>query len=434
MTFRTLPKSLLISEKFKFTSFSRFLGAIFLFFLLIPKINCKPKILTGVDHLSQTNFSILQGKRVGLLTHPAGRNRFGHSTVKVLRTAGNLELLSLFGPEHGIYGDEKAAVLVDDKIDQKTGLPVYSLYGKYRKPTPGMLRGIDSLVIDLQDVGVRCYTYVSCMRYAMEACFEQGVEVVVLDRPNPLGGLKIAGPMMDEECMSYVGAFPMPFVHGMTIAELALWAKKTPGILKISESIRKKGKLTIVPMKGWNRSMSWPQTGLRWYPTSPNIPTLDSVAGYPMTGLGAQMGKFKHGIGTPHPFRLLTFEGMKSTDLKRELDSLNMAGLDFRLKTVSNEKGQKVEGVYVVIRDWSSWKPTELAFYMMQLSAKWEKPSPFVKAVKSEITLFNKHVGSMSWWNHLHTAGSSVNPRPYLRRWDADVKKFRSKIRSYLLY
>ena len=165
-----------------------------------------------------------------------------------------------------------------------------------------------NLVIDLQDVGVRCYTYVSCMRYVMEACFESGVEVVVLDRPNPLGGLKTAGPMIDQECISYVGAFPMPFVHGMTIAELALWSKQTPGVLKIEDKVRKKGKLTLVPMQGWSRNMTWPDTGLAWIPTSPNIPTLDSVAGYPMTGLGAQMGNFKHGIGTKYPFRFLTFE------------------------------------------------------------------------------------------------------------------------------
>ena len=213
------------------------------------------KISLGIDYLTETEFEVLSGKKVGLLTHPAGKNGRGQSTVEVLFSSPQVDLVALFGPEHGIYGDEKAAVLVDDKIDQKTGLPVYSLYGKYRKPIPKMLDGLDSLVIDLQDVGVRCYTYVSCMRLVMEACFDAGVEVVVLDRPNPLGGMKLAGPMMDEPCMSYVGAFQMPFVHGMTIAELALWSKKTPGVLKVSESVRKRGKLVIVPMKGWNLSL-----------------------------------------------------------------------------------------------------------------------------------------------------------------------------------
>ena len=161
-------------------------------------LSAKPTIKLGIDYLEETGFVILKGKKVGLLTHPAGKNGRGQSTVSVLYRSNLVDLVALFGPEHGIYGDEKAAVPVDDKIDQRTGLPVYSLYGKFRKPTPKMLSKIDCLVIDLQDVGVRCYTYVSCMRYVMEACFETGVEVVVLDRPNPLGGIKVAGPPMDE--------------------------------------------------------------------------------------------------------------------------------------------------------------------------------------------------------------------------------------------
>ena len=394
----------------------------------------QPKISLGIDYLTETEFKVLSGKKVGLLTHPAGKNRWGQSTVEVLFSSPQVDLVALFGPEHGIYGDEKAAVLVDDKIDQKTGLPVYSLYGKYRKPIPKMLHGLDSLVIDLQDVGVRCYTYISCMRLVMEACFEAGVEVVVLDRPNPLGGMKLAGPMMDEPCMSYVGAFEIPFVHGMTIAELALWSKKTPGVLKVSEYVRKGGKLVIVPMKGWSRTMTWPQTGLAWHPTSPNIPTLDSVAGYPMTGLGAQMGKFKHGIGTPHPFRFLTFEGMEPSDLKAELDAIGVAGLSFQLKTLTNSNGVETTGVYIVISNWKAWRPTDLAFHMMRLSAKWQQPSPFSQAKESEITLFNKHVGSLAWWKQLSAQGSAVGVDSFFSKWDLACRSFRSQVNSYLLY
>lgn len=394
----------------------------------------QPKISLGIDYLTETEFKVLSGKKVGLLTHPAGKNRRGQSTVEVLFSSPQVDLVALFGPEHGIYGDEKAAVLVDDKTDQKTGLPVYSLYGKYRKPIPKMLDGLDSLVIDLQDVGVRCYTYVSCMRLVMEACFEAGVEVVVLDRPNPLGGMKLAGPMMDKECMSYVGAFQMPFVHGMTIAELALWSKKTPGVLKVSETVRKRGKLVIVPMKGWNRSMTWPQTGLAWHPTSPNIPTLDSVAGYPMTGLGAQMGKFKHGIGTPHPFRFLTFEGMAPSELKAELDAIGLSGLAFQLRTLTNSKGGETTGVYIVVSNWKAWRPTDLAFHMMRLSAQWEQPSPFTQAKESEVTLFNKHVGSLAWWKQLSTQGSAVGLDSFFSLWDQQCQAFRSQVNSYLLY
>ena len=412
----------------------KFFSLLFLYFLISVTINLEAKFSLGVDYLEETKFDILKGKKIGLLTHPAGVNSRGISTVDVLRSSSQVDLVALFGPEHGIYGNEKAAVPVEDKIDQKTGLPVYSLYGKFRKPTPSMLSKIDCMVIDLQDVGVRCYTYISCMRYAMEACFEEEVQVVVLDRPNPLGGQKMAGPMIDEKWMSYVGAFPMPFVHAMTIGEIALWSKKESGILKISEKARKSGQLAIVPMKNWKRAMTWPQTGLKWIPTSPNIPTLDSVAGYPMTGLGAQMGKFKHGIGTPQPFRFLTFDGISPADLKTELDNLNIAGLSFQLKTLKNNSGKDIEGVYIVLTDWTKWRPTELAFYMMQLSAKWEAPSPFTQAKESEVTLFNKHVGSSAWWNHLFQSGASCEPRKFLIKWDGETRSFKDKVSKYYLY
>ena len=392
------------------------------------------KIMLGIDYLEKSNFSVLKDKRIGLLTHPAGRNSKGKSTVDVFVESSNVNLVALFGPEHGIYGDEKASVPVDDRIDDKTGLPVFSLYGKFRKPTSKMLGEIDALVVDLQDVGVRCYTYISCMRYAMEACFEAGVEVVVLDRPNPLGGIKIAGPPIDKSCMSYVGAFEVPFVHGMTIGEIALWSKKIPGVLKTEEKYRRTGKLMIVPMIGWTREMTWPKTGLSWYPTSPNIPNLDSVAGYPMTGLGAQMGKFKHGIGTPQPFRFLTFEGRSSLELKQALDALNLGGLSFQIKTLKSNSGKNIDGVYIVLNDWSNWNPTELAFHMMRLSAKWETPSPFTKAKESEITLFNKHVGSQAWWDHLKESGENCNIEEFISLWNSELEQFKDKISRYHLY
>ena len=414
--------------------FLRFRFLVFLLLSLSLHNGLSAKFKLGIEHLQETDFEILRGLKVGLLTHPAGVNGKGKSSVEILRASSTVNLVALFGPEHGIYGNEKAAVPVEDKIDQKTGLPVFSLYGKFRKPTAEMLSKIDCLVIDLQDVGVRCYTYISCMKYAMEACFEEGKKVVVLDRPNPLGGLKMAGPMIDEECMSYVGAFPMPFVHGLTIGEIALWSKKESGILNISETARKRGELLIVPMKNWSRLMTWPKTGLEWVPTSPNIPTLDSVAGYPMTGLGAQMGKFKHGIGTPQPFRFLTFEGRSSLELKQALDALNLGGLSFQIKTLKSNSGKNIDGVYIVLNDWSNWNPTELAFHMMRLSAKWETPSPFTKAKESEITLFNKHVGSQAWWDHLKETGENCNIEEFISLWNSELEQFKDKISRYHLY
>ena len=392
------------------------------------------KITLGIDFLEENKFSVLKGKRVGLLTHPAGRNGMSESTVDVFVRSPDVNLVALFGPEHGIYGDEKASVPVDDKIDNKTGLPVFSLYGKFRKPSAKMLEKVDSLVIDLQDVGVRCYTYISCMRYAMEACFEAGVEVVVLDRPNPLGGRKVSGPSIDKSCMSYVGAFQVPFVHGMTIGEIALWSKKVPGVLQTLEKYRKMGKLIIVPMVGWTRDMTWPGTGLEWYPTSPNIPTLDSVAGYPMTGLGAQLGKFKHGIGTKFPFRFLTYEGKSATEIKAAFEQYNIPGIGFNTKTLTQPDGKQITGVYISIENWNRWNPTALPFYMMKLSALWQSPSPFTEASESEVTLFKKHVGSLRWWSALAEQGSQVDVTEFLASWEANAEKFKKEINPFLLY
>jgi uncharacterized protein YbbC (DUF1343 family) len=220
----------------------------------------------------------------------------------------------------------------------------------------------------------------------------------------------------------------------MTIGEIALWSKKSEGVLKTSTVFRKKGKLSIVPMIGWRRSMTWPETGLSWYPTSPNIPTLDAVAGYPMTGLGAQMGRFKHGIGTKHPFRFLTYEGKPPEEIKGALESFRLPGLSYKIKTLRNSSGKDVRGVYLVVSDWNAWKPTCLPFYMMKLSALWETPSPFPKAKEAKAALFNKHVGSSWWWEELLSKGGRIDPAPFLVEWEKDSLQFRKSVSPYLIY
>ncbi|MGB0333824.1 MAG: DUF1343 domain-containing protein [Opitutales bacterium] len=389
-------------------------------------------IMLGIDRLERSGYKAIAGKRVGLLTHPAGVNRRGESSIDVLQRAPNARLVALFGPEHGIYGNEKANVPVEDRIDPRTGLPVHSLYGKYRKPTKQMLRGLDALVVDLQDVGVRSYTYVSCMRYAMEACFENGVEVIVLDRPNPLGGLKVDGPPLEERWRSYVGAFYVPYVHGLTIAELARMAKHMPGWMHTAESARKNGKLTIIPMRGWSRDMLWTQTGLPWIPTSPYIPDLSAVLGYAMTGLGAQEGGFSHGIGTPYPFRLLNYKGKTPQQLKTALEARRIPGLNYRIVQTTTAAGRPVSGVYVSVTDWGSLRPTELSFHMMQLAATWSPTNPF-KASKNP-TLFNKHVGSTSWWNEITSRGSGARVHQFVETWSQAARRFQQTTKRFQIY
>ncbi|MEC7609711.1 MAG: DUF1343 domain-containing protein, partial [Verrucomicrobiota bacterium] len=289
------------------------------FSLIVTQLNAQV-IDLGIDRLEQSGFREVAGKRIGLLTHPAGVNRHGVSSIDILRRAHNTDLVALFGPEHGIYGNEKANEPVDNKMDHRTGLPVYSLYGEFRWPSDKMLRGLDALVIDLQDIGVRSYTYVSCMLRAMESCFKNGVEVIVLDRPNPLGGLKVDGPLLDKKLRSYVGDIFTPYVHGLTIGEIARMARYCSGWIRpdrVSPQQLKAANLKVIPMRGWTRSMQWPDTGLRWIATSPYIPDLSAVLGYAMTGLGSQEGGFSHGIGTPYPFRLLRHTKKSATEIKR---------------------------------------------------------------------------------------------------------------------
>lgn len=390
------------------------------------------RIQLGIDVLEKNGFREIAGKRVGLLTHPAGVNRNGVSSIDVLRRAPNVNLVALFGPEHGIYGNEKANVPVDDKIDPRTRLPVYSLYGKYRKPTAKMLNGLDALVIDLQDVGVRSYTYVSCMRYAMEACFEQGVEVVVLDRPNPLGGLKVDGPPLDREWRSYVGAFHVPYVHGLTIAELARIAKHTPGWMELPEKVRQRGKLTLIPMRGWRRDMLWTDTGLKWVPTSPYVPDLSAVLGYAMTGLGAQEGGFSHGIGTPYPFRLLRHKGKTPAEVKRALEACRIPGLSYRVVQTHSAAGAPVIGVYVSVSNWTIVRPTEISFHMMRITEAWTPGNPFAEAKNTN--LFNKHVGSTAWWDEISQRGSNARVNEFVEGWARSAQRFQQQAKRFWIY
>jgi uncharacterized protein YbbC (DUF1343 family) len=391
-------------------------------------------VMLGIDVLQAENFASIAGKRVGLLTHPAGVNRRGVSTIDVLRRAPNVKLVALFGPEHGIYGDEPAETPVPDHLDRRTGLPVYSLYGKFRKPTKQMLRGLDALVIDLQDIGSRSYTFVSAMKVAMEACFENGVEVVVLDRPNPLGGLKVGGPPLDKQWTSYVGEFRVPYVHGLTIGELALMAKEAPGVLDVPETVRERGRLTIVPMRGWRRSMRWPETGLRFVPTSPYIPDFAACVGYATVGLGTYLGGFTHGIGNEYPFRGLAHHAVKGEALEHELNALHLPGLRFSLVSAPTKTGQTTTGVYVEVTDWDAWQPTELSFHLMKLACQIEPKNPFATASEAQAQGFLRHVGSTAFFDALRRDGAKANVEAFLADWNARDKVYQDLSRRYWIY
>jgi uncharacterized protein YbbC (DUF1343 family) len=230
-----------------------------------------PAVETGIEVLKERKFDILQGKRVGLITNPTGVDAAMRSTVDILFHAPGVKLVALFGPEHGIRGDVFAGEQVTNSLDLVTGLPVYSLYGKNSKPTPEMLRDLDVIVYDIQDNGCRSYTYVATMGKAMAAAAENGKEFVVLDRPNPLGGNRIEGNMNEKPFQSAVNYWAVPYVYGLTCGELAEMAN-AEGMLETNLVC----KLTVVPMKGWKRNMTYCDTGLRWVMASPHQPESDS--------------------------------------------------------------------------------------------------------------------------------------------------------------
>ncbi len=390
-------------------------------------------VMLGIDVLEANHFNVLAGKRVGLLTHPAGVNQHGVSTIDVLFHAPNVKLVALFAPEHGLRGDLKAGENFGDSVDPATRLPVYSLLGVRNHPSKEELRGLDALVIDLQDIGVRSYTFNVTMRYALEACFENNVEVVVLDRPNPLGGLKVDGPLLDREWFSGVGAFRIPYVHGLTMGELAYMAASEPGALAITDQVRVKGRLTIVPMRGWRRDMRLEETGLKFKPTSPLVRDFAAVVGYAMTGPGCEFSGFTSGIGGDYPFRGLGFKGVPAEKLAADLTALRIPGLGFTVVTLPGT-GPAKTGVYVAITDWDEWNPTELSFQMMRLACRYNPPNPFAKLTAANARSFNIIVGSTAWWNALKRDGAKVNVESFIADWKRQDALYQEQTRKYRLY
>lgn len=401
-------------------------------------------VMLGIDVLESQGFAAVKGKRIGLLTHPAGVNRRGETTIDVLRRAPGVKLVALFGPEHGIYGNEKAEVKIGDRTDPRTGLRVYSLYGQFRKPTKEMLKGLDAMVVDLQDIGTRSYTYVSAMLYTMAACFEHHVEVIVLDRPNPLGGNKVDGPPLDPQWKSYVGAIRVPYVHGLTIGEIARMAKESPGVLQVpkainvSEAVRAKGKLTVIPMRGWRRNMRWSETGLAWVPTSPMVQNFSAVVGYAMTGLGTYHdlnSRFdiglRHGVGVNYAFRGLSHKTVKSDVLERELRALKLPGLSYRRISVPGRNGKPETGVFVEISDWDDWNPVELSVHLMVLGCKLDPRNPFRTGDASG---FLRHMGSSAFYETLKRDGARTNAAAWVREWQTHNAIYRQQSRKFWLY
>jgi uncharacterized protein YbbC (DUF1343 family) len=388
------------------------------------------KVMLGIDVLAAEGFARLKGLRCGLVTHQAGVNGVGQRTADVLARAPGVKLVKLFGPEHGIDGVAKADVSVGHAKDARTGLPVYSLYGATRRPTPEMLSGLDVIVIDFQDIGVRSYTYISCMRYVIEACFSlpRPVRVVVLDRPNPLGGEKVDGPYLDRKWRSYVGAYETPYVHGLTIGEIARWAVATPGVLELDEATRRRGTLEVVTLRGWRRSMTWNLTGLNWTPTSPMINSSKAALGYAMSGLGCMDSGFSHSSAADQNFRFLTYPRRKAADLMTAFGNA-VPGLVLQ----PQQQADGTQGVYLAVGDWPKLRPTAISLFMLRQACAWA-PNPFAGLSTGKRELFIKHLGSEAFFDELRSQGTRIDLARWMKRWDGDAASFRARTAPFRLY
>ena len=331
-----------------------------------------PVVKTGIEVLRDRGFEGLVGRKVGLVTNPSGVDSNLNSTVDILYNAPGVELVALYGPEHGVRGDVYAGDKINDSVDPATGLPVFSIYGATRKPTQEMLEGVEVMVYDIQDVGVRSYTFISSLGLVMEACAEKGIEVMVLDRPNPLGGQKIEGCYVEPGFFSFVSQYPIPYVYGLTVGELAVM---------INEENMNRGqkgdqnpahcKLTVVPMEGWTRDMVYEDTGLPWVLPSPNIPFKDSPMYYASSGVcGELYGFLNIGVGYTLPFQLFGALWLEPEKLKAKLESYDMPGVDFRTiwyKPFSGSlKGQLVKGLQFFFTDYEKARLTEVQFMVIQ--------------------------------------------------------------------
>ena len=363
------------------------------------QISAGPKVKTGIEVLRSRGFEGLAGKRVGLVTNPSGVDSHLNTTIDILFEAPEVNLVALYGPEHGVRGNAYAGDKVADSRDSKTGLPVYSLYGATRKPTPQMLEGIDVMVYDIQDVGVRSYTFISTLGLVMEACAEKGIEVVVLDRPNPLGGNKIEGCYVEQPFNSFVSQYKIPYIYGLTVGELAVLINEE-GLNRGQKGNQApaKCKLTVVPMEGWTRDMLYEDTRLPWVLPSPNIPFKDSPMYYAASGVCGELYGFMNiGIGYTLPFQLFGALWLDPEKLKARLESYDLPGISFRTiwykPYFGSLAGKHVKGLQFFFTDYEKARVTETQFYVMQAVAQLY-PDKRAFEVVSGVGLFDKVCGT----------------------------------------
>ncbi len=392
-----------------------------------------PEIRTGAERLVEQGFGVIDGMRVGLITNHTAVVGDRH-LADILHEADNVELVALFGPEHGIRGDADAGARIDDMVDEQTGVPVFSLYGETRKPTPEMLEGVDALVFDIQDIGARFYTYISTMGLAMEAAAELDLRFVVLDRINPLGGEMVEGFVLEHGFESFVGQFPIPVTHGLTVGELALMIRGEQfmeGVAALD--------LSVVEVRGWTRDMLWSDTDLDWIPPSPNIPDFETALVYPGSCYFEATGA-SEGRGTYEPFLQVGAPWAIGEMFASLLNERNLPGLWFEPVTFTPVSIQgmssypkllrtELEGVRYEVLDPYAVVPVAAGMHLLEIF--------YANAPEEEReALFNRarfaRLGGTDRMYEMLTAGAMAEE--VIGAWADEVAEFRELRSLYLIY
>lgn len=383
--------------------------------------------VTGIEVLLQAPPKMLLGKRIGLVTNPTGVDRRYQSTIDLLAARKEFRLVALFGPEHGVRGDAQAGAAVTGSIDAATGLPVYSLYGEQRAPTPEMLAGIDALLFDIQDVGARFYTYPYTLANVLRAAKQQGIPVWVLDRPNPLGGEQVEGPVLETDFASFVGQFPIPVRHGMTLGELATLFNTAFGI---------NAELHVVKMRGWRRRDIEPGRTLPWVMPSPNMPTPDTALVYPgmalLEGTNASEGR-----GTTRPFEMIGAPYVEPRALAEHLNALRLPGVHFRptwfTPSFSKHAGVACGGVQLHVLNRETFQPFRTGLAVVKaLHDLYPQAFRFAPAASSSAPPFFDKLAGNRWIREGIVRGESLDALE--ARWQPDLEAFFRLRQRYLLY
>ena len=380
--------------------------------------NKRLAIQLGIDRIDEYQ-NIFKGKRIALITNMTGYNSKGISTISVLKEKTDLRLL--FSPEHGLNANFREGALVDNTVDRKTSLKIYSLYGKQKKPTQEMLKDIDVVCFDIQDVGARFYTYIYTMAYAMQACAENGKMFVVFDRPNPIGGEAIEGFILQEEFKSFVGLYPITQRHGMTVGELSLMFNKEFDI---------NCNLKVVPLKNWLRTSYFEDLPLVWIPSSPNIPNSNTALVY--AGMCLFEGtNLSVGRGTTLPFHYLGAPFINADDLAEKLNNEKLKGVKFFpayfTPSSSIYKGEACEGVYIAVNDKNSFQPVRVAVKMFNV----------IRKTYSEFKINDekmKRCGLNLLFGNASLTEKNIDEKALFEAMTFDEKKFAKKRKAYLLY